>query len=416
MNTGKLGRTGLRVALLASTALVGTMLGPQAARAASGSIAVGGYFQGYFVTNSDQDGIVNGQQQPGYGMRNYAIFRRSRIEFTALAELDNGLKAGFTIALRGEAHSTDQVEGAFGHFTGNFGRVEIGKTYSAPYKMFYGAPTPIPGLGANSPNMMTALLPGGNFASSPVSYINFGPGFLYDRMEKVSYFTPRMSGFQFGASYTPNDCVIGVLPAGNPNQAYYCGIGNGLARADVPAAQQDIVEIGVNYVQDYGNGTTLGAYVGGGYSKLAAQQYVNNSMRNQSQIGLGATVTWAGWTLGADYRLNNLGNKYGGIDTTGAGVNLPKTQHDWQVGLTYGFGAWVLGFQYHDTIAQVQTPANTRAGDDRFRMISIGGTYTLGPGIQLAGGVQGFRATSYNGQPDNENRGWNVVLGTSLTF
>lgn len=405
----------LRLAFLTTTAL-GAALAAGPAQAASSSIAIGGYFQGYFVTNSDQDGIVNGQAQPGYGMRNYAIFRRSRIEFTALAELDNGLKAGFTVQLRGEAHATDQVESSFAHFTGGFGRVEIGKTYSAPYKMFYGAPTPIPGLGANSPNMMTAILPGGNFAASPVSYINFGPGFMYDRMEKVSYFTPRVSGFQFGASYTPNNCMIGVVPATDPNRQYYCGIANGLGRADLPGNQQDIVEAGVNYLQDYGGGTTLGAYVGGGYAKLAAQQYANANMRNQSQIGLGASVTWAGWTFGADYRLNNLGNKYGGIDATGAGVNLPKTQHDWQVGATYGFGAWILGFQYHDTTALVRTPANTQAGDDRFRMLSVGGTYTLGPGIQLAGGVQAFKASSYTGQPASQNRGWNFILGTSLTF
>ncbi len=415
MSAGPDGGRGLRIALLTSTALMtGLLAGPAAA--ASSSIAIGGYFQGYFVTNSDQDGIVNGQQQPGYGLRNYAIFRRSRIEFAALAELDNGLKAGFTVDLRGEAHSTDQVEMAFAHFTGGFGRLEIGKTYSAPYKMFYGAPTPIPGLGANSPNMMTAVLPAGNFASSPVSYINFGPGFMYDRMEKVSYFTPRVAGFQFGASYTPNNCMIGVVSASDPNRQYYCGIGNGLARADVPGSQQDIVEAGVNYTAEYASGVTVGAYVGGGVARLAAQQYVNSSMRNQSQIGLGASVAWAGWTFGADYRLNNLGNKYGGIDSTGAGINLPKTQVDWQVGATYGFGAWTVGFQYHDTVAQLRTPANTAAGDDRLRMLSVGGTYNLGPGIQLASGIQAFRSTSYTAQPSNENRGWNFILGTNLSF
>lgn len=415
MKTVHRGARAFRILLLTSSALAaGALAAP--AQAASSSISIGGYFQGYFVTNSDQDGIVNGQPQPGYGMRNYAIFRRSRIQFDALTELDNGLKAGFSVSLRGEASSTDQVELAYGHFTGGFGRLEIGKTYSAPYKMFYGAPTPIPGLGANSPNMMTAILPGGNFANSPISYVNFGPGFLYDRMEKVSYFTPRIAGFQFGASYTPNDCAIAVMPASNPNQPYFCGITNGLAQANVPGAQQDIVEVGVNYVRDYGNGTTVGAYIGGGYSKLAAQQFVNSNMRNQSQIGLGASVTWAGWTFGADYRLNNLGNKYGGIDSTGAAVNLPDKQQDWQVGVMYGFGDWNLGFQYHDTTARVRTPANVSAGDDRFRMLSVGGSYTLGPGIQLASGIQAFKITSYTGQPSNENRGWNFVLGTNLSF
>lgn len=409
------GARSFRILLLTSSVLAaGSLAAP--AQAASSGISIGGYFQGYFVTNSDQNGIVNGQEQPGYGMRNYAIFRRSRIEFTALAELDNGLKAGFNVSLRGEADSTDQVELAYGHFTGNFGRVEIGKTYSAPYKMFYGAPTPIPGLGANSPNMMTAILPANNFASSPMSFVNFGPGFLYDRLEKVTYFTPRVSGFQFGVSYSPNDCAIAVMPAGNPNQSYYCGIGNGLGRADVPGAQQDIVEVGLNYVMDYGNGTTVGAYLGGGYSKLAAQEYTNSNMRNQNQFGLGASVTWAGWTFGADYRMNNTGNKYGGIDSTGAAVNLPKQIQDWQVGLTYGFGAWILGFQYHDTTARVKTPTGSSAGNDRFRMLSVGGTYDLGPGIQLAGGVQAFKATSYTGQPADQNRGWNFVLGTNLSF
>jgi hypothetical protein len=80
------------------------------------------------------------------------------------------------------------------YFEGDFGRVNVGAESAAPYLMAYAAP--FVGLGVNSPNFLLFAQQGG---APTYSYL-IGSG----DANKLTYFTPRISGFQFGISYTPN--------------------------------------------------------------------------------------------------------------------------------------------------------------------------------------------------------------------
>ncbi|MEV8755834.1 porin, partial [Klebsiella variicola] len=95
--------------LIAAPALLAA--GAAAAQGKEGPIQVGigGYFYGYFAGVSQDDGAATATQpaEPGYGTRNYGIFRKSRIQFNGLSNLDNGLKVGFRVQLRGEANAND---------------------------------------------------------------------------------------------------------------------------------------------------------------------------------------------------------------------------------------------------------------------------------------------------------------------
>ncbi len=408
----------MRKILASTTALVSVALLLGAGQAAAQAkkegpiqIGIGGYFYGYFVGVSQDDGGATATQaaQPGYGVRNYAIFRKSRIQFDGLTNLDNGVKVGLRVQLRGEANSTDQIDQSFLFFDTQFGRVELGKTPSAPNKMFYGAPTPIPGMGANSPDFLPMSVPGQynpgvNWASSPSTYINFGV--FSDKDEKVTYFTPRIAGFQFGASFTPTSCKVGS-PA---NGVTVCGIGNGFGLKNVTGKQDQVFEAGLNYVNTFGP-VDAAVYVGFGQGKLAANT-TTNTFRNQQQYGVGGSLVWAGFTLGAAYRYNNMGVKRGDPILG----DLPDQQQDWQVGLSYAWDQWTVGAQYQHTAARVKTPTGTKAGTDTLDGWSAGVNYLLGPGITLVGGIQYFDLDSYTNLPQNQNKAWNYLVGTKLEF
>lgn len=374
-------------------------------------IGIGGYFYGYFVGVSQDDNGPTATQgaQPGYGVRNYAIFRKSRIQFDGLTNLDNGVKVGVRVQLRGEANSTDQIDQSFLFFDTAFGRFELGKTTSAPNKMFYGAPTPIPGMGANSPDFLPFAVPGQynagtNWASSPSAFINYGVN--ADKDEKITYFSPRIAGFQFGASFTPTSCKVGS-PATGVN---VCGIGTAYGLKNVTGKQDQVLELGANYVNSFGP-VDASIYVGYGHGTLDANTSTN-TFRNQDQYGVGGALVWAGFTLGAAYRYNNMGIRQGST-TLG---NLPDQQQDWQVGLSYAWDQWTVGAQYQHTAARVKTATGTKAGTDTLDGYSAGVNYLLGPGITLVGGIQYFDLGSYTNLPQNQNKAWNYVVGTKLEF
>jgi len=143
---------------------------------------VGGYLHTSFVA-ADYD---SGDQLPTN------IRHEGEIHFTGNTTLDNGLKFGVNIQL--EARATgDQVDETFMFVEGSFGRVNMGSENSAAYLMHYSAPAPVIGyvLDDNNANAsgFAAVVTSANGTSDA---------------DKITYFTPRFSGFQFGASYTPD--------------------------------------------------------------------------------------------------------------------------------------------------------------------------------------------------------------------
>ncbi len=413
----------MRKILASTTALVSVALLLGAGQAAAQAkkegpiqIGIGGYFMGYFVGVSQDNNGPSATQaaQPGYGVRDYGIFRKARIQFDGLTNLDNGVKVGVRVQLRGEASSTDQIDQSYLFFDTQFGRVELGKTPSAPNKMFYGAPTPIPGMGANSPDFLPMALPGQynpgfNAASSPSAFINYGAN--SDKDEKVTYFTPRFAGFQFGASFTPTTCKVGNPPnqtAAGPGTV--CGIANGLGTKLIVGKQNQVFEAGANYVNSFGP-VDAALYVGFGTSKLDLNT-PTSTYRNQQQYGVGGSLVYAGFTLGAAYRYNNMGIRRGD-PVLG---DLPDQQQDWQVGLSYAWDQWTIGAQYQHTAARLKTATGSKAGTDTLDGYSVGVNYLLGPGITLVGGIQYFDLDSYTNLPQNQNSAWNYLVGTRLEF
>ena len=362
----------MRRILLGSTAMA-LALAPAAALAADKiTLGLGGYFRAFAVFG-DQD---DGPGEPGAGVREHGIARESEIYFEGKTTLDNGIQVGVTVQLEGET-SGDQIDESYVWFEGFFGRIEIGSEDDATEQMFYGAPTPIDGHGVNSPTLFHVST-GGHALGTSATFITFG-----DR-DKIIYFTPRFAGFQFGASYAPDNSEE---------------LGGGFRPDNTPGQQSEIFTAGVNWKGSF-SGADIAVY--GGYASTELELATATATEDLEVWGLGGEIGYAGFTLGASYRQ---------IDDAAA---LPGTdRQDWNIGLAYETGPWTFAGAY----AHGEQDAGTGiSGEDEIDHFEAGVTYALGPGISVVGGVQYVDLEDNLGAPGNENEAWVGLLGTRLSF
>ncbi len=355
--------------LLGSTALMaaGALLASPAAAEEPISLGVGGYMQS-FVTFTDQD--VGSTDYNPVRVRN-----EGEVHFTGSTTLDNGLTIGVNIQLEARttnAATMDQIDEHFVYFSGDWGRVNVGAENSAPYLMGYGAPAA--GLGVNSPTFRPFTTSG----SGPTN--NFITG-LSDN-NKLTYFTPRFSGFQLGVSYTPED--------NNNNGA---GLGGGLATDDDEDDNSNYISLGANFVESF-NGVDVA--VSGGYERGDLEADADNTHDDREAWHVGLNIGFSGFTVGGSYGSDNNGLA-GSQDTSG-----------WDIGATYSTGPWGVGVTYWHGEQELAA-----GGDDEDDLIELGVNYALGPGITIVGALQYYDEDN-NVATDTD--GIAVSIGSKLSF
>jgi predicted porin len=362
---------------LVSTSALALATGMAGSAVAADKISLGlsGYFQAFGVVGSQDDG----PGEPGAGIREHGIARESEVHFTGSSTLDNGVQVGINIELEGET-SGDQIDESYIWFEGFFGRIEVGSNDAAADSMFYGVPTPIAGHGVNSPNFFHAAS-GANAVGTSSTFVG-----LTSDSDKVTYFSPRWSGFQFGISYTPdNKAATSVMDE--------TGTGFNL---DSDAGQSEAVEGAVNWVGSF-SGVDIGAY--GAYS-FANEETGAAGTEDQEMWGAGLNLAYMGWTLGGSYRWTDQGT---------SGSNTDRWEAN--IGLTYAWSNWTVGAAYGHAEVEIGAP-----GEDTLDMAEVGAVYNLGPGIDLTGGVQWYDYESDTGAVGAQNEAWVALFGTSISF
>jgi predicted porin len=228
--------------------------------------------------------------------------------------------------------------------------------------------------------------------------------------EKVTYFTPRIAGFQLGVSYTPDACEEGS--AGSPTGVQCGGQGSG------PEADNnnlgEIFEIAANYVQKFGN---FNVAVSGSYG-TANDETAGPLSEDPVEWHLGANVGFAGFTVGASW----IDRSDIGANTAAAGIGGGGgiDTKDWTVGVRYATGPWGVGVSYgHREVecggAQAVAVCGA-AGDDELDLLEVGGSYALGPGVDLTAGVQWVEIEDAAGASASENDALVFIVGTALSF
>ena len=363
---------------LSTTAMVATtmLLASTGAHGADKiKLGLGGYFHAYAGVGSQDDGAG----EPGAGLRNHKIVRESEIHFLGKTTLDNGITFGVNVQLEGET-CTDQIDESYIYIEGNFGRVSIGADDPASDLMAYSAPQPISGVGILSPDVTFITI--GNAVGTPDAATS-----ISGDSEKITYFTPRLSGFQLGLSYTPDSCEEGA-----------CGGTYAGFQSDATAAQQsEIIEIGANYSRKIGG---VNIAWSGGYGRGDLEVAAAGS-EDQTQWSLGMELGFGPLTFGAAYRNDDQGT---------SGSNTDRT--DYGMGVTYAMGDWTFGAAF----AHGEAEAGAGLGQDETDGYQIGATYNMGPGIALTGGVTHWEVDDNLNAVAIENTGTALVFGTILSF
>lgn len=360
----------MKKTLLGSTALVAVGLLASPALASDPlKVTIGGnVVTGFYVIDADSVGGVEFQDTK------VALVARN-IDIKAEGTLDNGLVAGVMAKLmlnndfQNVSGSTATFRQLFAYLEGGFGKFEIGGTDGAAYKMHYTSPWFVPGNGVDSPNIYNGVSRA--FGATGISEVRTSTfSLMATDANKVSYFTPRLAGFQLGASFTPDTTVNGPFANGTFTGFKYTSFsGNNIG---------NVFEIAANYA-----GTLGGVDVGVDGFYVSGSVNDNNPFTNSSngadpeEYGFGANLGYSGFTLGgAWYQSNDLDYKYG--------VSIARKDYGaqvWTAGLKYATGPWQVGIAY----LSAEDDSATAAGRDGRKSTTwqVGGGYSLGSGVDL---------------------------------
>jgi len=327
--------------LLGSTALVGAgMLFTSAASAQeTGLEVVLGGFTEFGVTAATNDTLGNQRKN-----QNYAFYMDSEVILRANGITDGGIRYGSKVEIEvssgGDGSGDDGVSvdevGLF--FSGNFGRVELGRDDGAEDLMFVGAEDAQAGTGG---------LDGDTANLGQIQFPDMGDDI------KATYFTPRVAGFQLGASFTPD---------GDDNNN-----GRGSTALDGGDGRKNVIGGGINWVGVLGPvDLTLAAVGQFGDVKGSDTNQTDQGFRDDAKAyALGGLLGFGGLEFGVSF------NDFKGPLESQEGKLL-------SFGLAYGFGPANVSVGY-------ERDWNDNADDANIFVVS--GDLGLLPGVTLKGDV-----------------------------
>jgi len=355
----------------AALSLVVFVAGPAVA-AERLQITVGGELTQYFGY-ADNDGVGGGD------FTGFDVKADGTLTFGGEVTLDTGVSVGLEVGLDAESTSDAQIDGSYLWAESGFGRIEIGSRDNVAVLMQYSAPDV--GLGINDSDLADWIInPGSGDADSA-----FQSTYLYlgeDQATKISYYSPRIEGFQLGVSYIPE------FERDNNAQPSRDLYRNGIA-------------VGVNFVRSFGE---VDVALAAGYltaQKPAGAPAATESLRGYS---FGGNIGYAGFTVGGSFA-DTKGSAAAGTDTS---VSFDGRGYD--IGVAYAFDPFQVSLSYYN--GEVEDSTAT-AGRSKHETVMLSGNYEAGPGVNLLASV--FQ-TRFRADTGVKNDGWAVVTGVTLSF
>jgi predicted porin len=298
----------------------------------------------------------------------------SEIFFSGSVKLDNGL----TLGVRAELEADITAGGAGSQWDATYmtiasptlGTVSLGAT--DPSVFYLGVQAPWAGL-----NFFDGTLAQWIVAPSDAAGVGGAqPGGAFD-YNRVEYMSPTFAGFRIGGGYAPSATASNTQPL---------------------VTETDVWDIGAQYAGKFGD---VGVRVGATY--FSSQGATTAQTDNWA---LGADVTFADFTLGGAYGETN------GQNTLGSAVTQPDVEN-WNIGVKYAPGPFQVALTYGhssapDTIADPDDDSHTRW--------QLGGSYVMGPGVNLIGSVSHQAYDADTNLAASENSGWAIVGGIDVSF
>ena len=370
--------------LLGSTAIVAAGMiasAPSAIAAEKMKLSVGGYMEQWVGFTSQDDGVA--QDYSGF-----STVSDGEIHFKGKTKLDNGITVGVNVQLEAQ-QGGDQIDEQYMFINGGFGQIIIGDENSAMYKMHY-APSDF-GIGMNSGDNTSWNKPVedaegdsigmGSHYRSPFGATAVEPDAVNDSA-KISYFTPRVSGFQLGLSYAPDAAQDG----------------NALPNRD--AVNSDYIMVGANFKQKMG-GMSVG--ISGGYGTVT----------DAAEGGTEPEATSFGIKLG-------MGGISAGVSYANFSDSGNNDQEGINAGVAYSSGPMGVSLAYyHGEKDGNNGSAATLDGQAERDIIHLSAKYAMGPGVTFAGTLGHAVYSSDDADIDNsvdESASTYVVMGLKVSF
>jgi len=342
-----------RTLLLATTALAATQLSiTPAAKAETWEMNVGGFMSQYF-------GYAVGASRADDGFDQQTD---AEIEFNPSITLDNGLEIGVSVQLEAQTDA-DQIDQQFAYIEGSFGRIELGSTDNAPAAMSISVPSA--GIGLDDGDS------GDWIGGINTDLVVTTPAFAIDEdsAEKLTYYSPRFSGFKVGASYVPESAEDADAPPNNAN-----------------GVRDNAFGIAADYYQDFNN-VSFGASAG--YMHYGDDKAVAGAA--PENYGFGVSLGYASFTLDGTYnRLKDSGS--GDLENFG-------------LGLVYEIGPFAASLGY--------IRGDDKSSSAESNAFELGASYALGPGVAA---VFSFYYVEQETSVGSDLEGAAGVGGLALTF
>jgi predicted porin len=353
----------MKKSLLATTALAA--LGAVAvASPASAKFEVGvsGYMEQWFGYSDNADSARANSDV-------FDQFTDSEFFIGFKQTLDNGLTIGGEIQVEGQqAAAGDQIDEQYIFIDGSFGRLELGTDNGAGYRMHYGLKSN--GIGIDEGDV-SSWVAGASTALRVTSQTTS----IDNDQNKITYFSPRVNGFQIGASFIPEEDENGRQTS------------NGASAGKERDSNRDSgMTLGANYttsVADMSVKASIGyADAGGGI------QGDETALSGGIQLGFG------GFTASFAYGEHEDDSAAGNSDKNVFGVSLAYNAGPAGVSVAYIRGE----------------DSDTNDEQDAFE---LGASYAVGPGVTAKSSIYyAERVSAGNTTAD----GIAIVGGLALSF
>lgn len=391
--------------LLGTTGLIGAALLSAAANAETPKVTLGGFadFQaGYTSDDADTN------------LRGTAFRNDNEVSVKVDGKTDGGLGYGAEIDL--EADTTADANGqgtnasrTFTYLEGSWGRFEMGDNKSVAATMRVDASSIavatggidgawtyfVNGQGAAANQLGSS---GNGFITTPGLPSEHGNRLALNdettyNATKISYYSPKFSGFQLGLSYTPD--------LGNKGQTINRTENLGAA-AGTYTDYGDVIDVGLGFDHQFDNAWKLAVAATGEWAD--ADTTTGGQLNDVNAWNVGASLGYMGFSLAASY-----GSWDDSVDTIAGTAN----QSDyWTVGGAYETGPFGLSATYLQSKVE-----QTSTTDNDFHNFVLGADYKLAPGLTPYAEVSfydfdeaGTGATVY------DNQGTTFLLGTQVAF
>lgn len=391
-----------------------------------------GYASQKNIVNQDQ--IVSdsvSQESVNGGRKKVKFYTESYFSSTIRQQADN-LAYGAKIVLvpTSKLKTSPSLNGSHIFVESEFGKVELGSPYDAASKLR------VTGSDIAAGGVWTTY---GSIDDKALHYKGLAPEFadaedyfqdvqfrsklgqITDKAEparKVSYYTPKMQGFQAGLSYTPDTSNTGggAITASTSGVDEYKIDGTNNTYV-INRNAKDAIAAGLSYEHNISDGVDLKVAATGEYGKAAGKLRVieNKGTANEKLLNSYKLNDLATYNLGLTL---NYGNFSYGASCGTLGKSLTTKEFN-KTGRNTKFLNGAIAYNQGPILTSVSYFKSNQF-TNTLNSVTFGSEYKLAPGLLPYGEISYFEAKGkpslYPEAPKRKTRGTVAVLGAKLKF